>query len=93
MCKEYDAFYALTALQHLQNLATKMMLTVVAFGRVATGEELLPVDHLLPGQVSEVPSHIKQPLQDALQSVPLSDYSPLDHYSGAFSRLAVCPLF
>ena len=64
--------------------------TFLVFGRVATGEELLPVNHLLPGQVSEVPSHVREPLQDALQSVPLSDYSPLDHYSGAFAKLAVC---
>lgn len=59
-------------------------------GRVASGEELLPVNHLLPGQVSEVPSHVREPLQDALQSVPLSDYSPLDHYCGSFDKLAVC---
>ena len=49
----------------------------------------MPVSHLLPGKVSEVPSHIRKPMQDALQSVPLSDYSPLDHYSGAFDKLAV----
>lgn len=47
------------------------------------------MSHLLPGKVSEVPSHIRKPMQDALQSVPLSDYSPLDHYSGAFDKLAV----
>ena len=48
------------------------------------------MNHLLPGQVSEVPSHVRDPLQDALQSVPLSDYSPLDHYCGSFDKLAVC---
>lgn len=59
-------------------------------GRMATGEELLPVNHLLPSQVSTVPSHVRRPMQDALQALPLSDYSPLDHHSGAFSKLAVC---
>ena len=68
----------------------RWVLTLLALGRVATGEELLPVNHLLPGQVSEVPSHVREPLQDALQTVPLSEYSPLDHYSGAFDKLAVC---
>lgn len=89
MFKVYNAFVHPLHQQHLQNLTITVMLTVLAFGRVATGEELLPVNHLLPGQVSEVPLHIRQPLQDALQSVPLSDYSPLDHDSGAFNKLAV----
>ncbi len=61
--------------------------------RVASGEELLPVSHLLAGQTMEVPSHVKKGLQDALQAVPVSDYSPLDHHSGACQKLAVSLFF
>ncbi|KAL3158753.1 hypothetical protein ABBQ32_011481 [Trebouxia sp. C0010 RCD-2024] len=57
--------------------------------RVVTAEELWPVNHLLPGQLSDVPSHVQRPMQDALQALPLCDYSPLDHHSGAFDKLAV----
>ena len=58
--------------------------------RVATEEELVPISHLLPGQASEVPSHVRGQLEAALHAVPLSDYSPLDYHSGAFDELAVC---
>lgn len=59
-------------------------------GRVATAEELLPVNHLLQcDEVSDVPSHVQRPMQDALQALPLCDYSPLDHHSGALEKLAV----
>ncbi|KAL3135582.1 hypothetical protein ABBQ38_006062 [Trebouxia sp. C0009 RCD-2024] len=57
--------------------------------RVATAEELLPVNHLLQcDEVSDVPSHVQRPMQDALQALPLCDYSPLDHHSGALEKLA-----
>lgn len=62
---------------------------LLPFGRVVTAEELWPVNHLLPGQLSDVPSHVQRPMQDALQALPLCDYSPLDHHSGAFDKLAV----
>jgi hypothetical protein len=59
--------------------------------RIAAGEELLPVSHLLARQAPEVPSHVKAGLQHTLQGVPVSEYSPLDHHSGAMDRLAVRP--
>ncbi|DBB01934.1 TPA: hypothetical protein ACH3X1_000525 [Trebouxia sp. C0004] len=56
--------------------------------RIAAGEELLPVSHLLARQAPEVPSHVKAGLQHTLQGMPVSEYSPLDHHSGAMDRLA-----
>ena len=64
---------------------------MLTLNRVATEEELLPVSHLLPGQASEVPSHVRVHLEAALHAVPLSDYSPLDHHSGAFDKISVSP--
>ena len=68
-----------------------MKSAIERFCRVASREELLPVGHLLAGQTPDVPPHVKQGLQDVLQAVPVSDYSPLDHHSGAFQKLAVSP--
>ena len=57
--------------------------------RIAADEELLPVSHLLARQPPEVPAHVKAGLQHTLQGVPVSEYSPLDHHTGALDRLAV----
>ena len=59
--------------------------------RIAADEELLPVSHLLARQAPEVPSQVKAGLRRTLQGVPVSEYSPMDHHSGALDRLAVRP--
>ena len=46
------------------------------------------MSHMLAGQVPEVPAHVRAPLQSALQSVPVCDFSPLQHYSGIMEKLA-----
>ncbi|KAA6419613.1 MAG: hypothetical protein FRX49_10338 [Trebouxia sp. A1-2] len=56
--------------------------------RIAADEELLPVSHLLARQPPEVPAHVRAGLQHTLQGVPVSEYSPLDHHTGALDRLA-----
>lgn len=51
------------------------------------------MSHLLAGHAPEVPIHVKEGLQKALQTVPVSDYSPLDHHSGALDRITVSPCY
>ena len=57
--------------------------------RVASCEELLPINHLISGQAPEVPPHVRAQMQSALQAAPLVDFSPLQQESGCLRKVAV----
>lgn len=97
MCCHVDMLQAEHGMQHAFNSTAAESADTVQtvqwhmLCRIAASEELLPVSHLLARQAPEVPSHVKAGLQHTLQGVPVSEYSPLDHHSGAMDRLAVRP--
>ena len=61
--------------------------------RVASCEELLPINHLTSGQAPEVPSQVRAQMQSALQAAPLTDFSPLQRESGCLGKVAVSAQF